>query len=176
MPLHTPIPELFKAASCDDPSVAGPAFRQILDRHVECHQHMPELIELLRSPNAAISDYAFRTLELIGEPTVLPLIQTFHRSNGRFRQLVMGLIAGAAKFEVYFPILEAELERGEQSCRIWAANCLGRCYRADASWPPRATDLLNRAVEILFSTRHEPEFWLQARMTLKQLGKIPSDT
>ncbi|MCA9131163.1 MAG: hypothetical protein KDB22_28965 [Planctomycetales bacterium] len=147
------IPDLLDAAQSPDLAVAGHACRELLNRPVDCQSHIDRLIDLLQNSNAAITDYAFRTLERIGQPAVDPLIATYVKSQGDFRRLLVGLIAGISRFDDYFPILKTEINDGETECRYWAANCLGRNYNDDVDWPPDAMKLLDDAVEILVSLK-----------------------
>ena len=174
--METPrsIPDLLDAAHSADLAVAGHACRELLSRPAECQNHIDRLIDLLQNSNAAIADYAFRTLERIGQPAVDPLIRTYGKSQGEFRRLLVGLIAGIARFDDYFPILQTEINDGEAECRYWAANCLGRSFNDDVDWPADAIELLDDAVEILVSLQNQPAHWTQARMTLKHLGKLPN--
>lgn len=173
--METPrsIPDLLDAANSADLAVAGNACRELLSRPTECQNHIDRVIDLLQNSNAAIADYAFRTLERIGQPAVDPLITTYGKSRGKFRRLLVGLISGIAQFDDYFPILKTEIIDGETECRYWAANCLGRSYNDGVDWPPEAIKLLDDAVEILVSLKNQPAHWAQARMTLKHLGKLP---
>ena len=166
------IPVLIAAAKSSDLAVAGIAFREILKRHPECHGFVEHLIELLGDSNAAISDYAFRTLERIGQPAVALLINEYHESNGKFRCLLMGLICEIAEYDTYFPLLKNEIENESGICQYWAANCLGRKFDDESNWPHVGMETLNRSINILLSLRNDPEHWVQARMTLKRLGRL----
>ena len=168
------IPDLLVLAGSPDMAVAGSACRELLQRSAECHDYIPRLIDLLEASSVVITDLAFRTLERIGQPAVDSLVDRFHQSDAEFRRLLLGLISGVSRFNDYFPILESEIENGELECRYWAANCLGRNFNADVDWPPDAIKLLDDAVQILLSLRNQPEYWAQARMTLKHLGKLPN--
>lgn len=174
--METPrsIPDLLDVACSADLAVAGNACHELLTRPAECQNHIDRVIDLLQNSNAAIADYAFRTLERIGQTAVDPLISTYRKSQGEFRRLLVGLISRIARFDDYFPILKAEIHAGETECRYWAANCLGRNYTDDVNWPPDANKLLNDAVELLVSLQNQPAHWAQARMTLKCLGKLPN--
>ena len=172
--METPrsIPDLFDAADSPDLALAGQACRELLNRHAECRYFIYRLIDLLQNSNATIADFAFRTLERIGQPAVDPLITIFGISQGEFRRLLMGLIAGIARFDDYFPLLKTEINDGEMECRYWAANCLGRNYNDSVDWSPDAMDVLDDADVILVSLQNLPEHWAQARMTLKHLGRL----
>ena len=173
--MNTPktILELLDAAESSDLAVAGRAGRELLNRHAECHDYMPRLLKLLQNSNAAMRDLAYRTIERIGPPAVSHLQTSSSESRGDFRRSLMSLITEVGHFDEYFPLLKSEIRDGEVENRNWAANCLGRKFNDDADWPTEALELLDEVVELLFSLRGQPEFWLQARMTLKHLGKLP---
>lgn len=168
------IPDLLDLATSADIVVAGSACRELLHRSTECNNHINGLIDLLDNSSVVIRDLAFRTIERIGQPAVDSLVERFDKSDGEFRRLLLWLISGISRFDVYFPILESEIHNGDLECRYWAANCLGRNYTADANWPPEAIKLLDDATQILVSLRNQPEHWAQARMTLKHLGRLPN--
>ncbi len=165
------IADLLVNAKSPNLGISGPASRELLSRHVECSDHVQALIELLQNPNAAISDYAFRTIERIGSETVAELLAAYEHAKEQFKLTLMGLIAGIADFGDYMPLLQNELRNGGMECRIWAANCIGRKYNPD--WPDDAIKSLDESVNILLSLQGDAEHWSQARITLRELGRLP---
>lgn len=176
--METPrtIPELLDAADSSDIVMAGCACRELLNRHAECHGDIPRLVELLQHRFAPVRDLAYRTIERIGDPAVGHLLTSFSESSGDLRRLLMGLISAVGRIDELIPLLASEIHNGQGENRIWAANCLGRKFDTDSEWPTEALELLDEAVELLFSLREQPDYWPQARMTLKHLGKIPRDS
>ena len=174
-----PIADVLDDAIHRDSSVSGPACREVLRRASECQAHLPILLIILEHPNAAISDCAFRTFEQIGDAATPILVDAFPASNGRFRSDLLSLLSLLGDFDYVFPILAGELLCDIDERRFWAANCLGRRHTPESGWTEQQSACLKYATDLLLSTRSVPQYrnyWLQARMTLKHLGVIPSET
>ena len=173
------IAELIALASSDDLASSGAACRQLLRRHDECRQHASQVIGLLQHGNFAIEDMAFRTVERIGEPASPALLNAMNGATGRFRSYLISLLPIVADFNTWFPILTAEFNGPDEAMRFHAANCIGRCYNPGTSWPDDAIATLDRCIEVLRTCRHSPatnQYWFQARMTLRHLGLLDSNT
>ncbi len=174
-----PITVVLDDAIHQDPSISGPACREVLRRTSECLPYLPLLLRNLEHPNAAISDCAFRSFERIGNPAIQILIDAFPSSNGRFRSDLVSLLSTLGDFDYVFPLLAGELQQDSDDRRFWAANCLGRLHDPECIWTEQQSECLMYATDLLLSTRSVPQYrkyWFQARMTLKHLGVIPSDT
>lgn len=179
MLLGKPIADLLDDAIHRDATVSGPACREVLRRASECQPYLAILLRNLEHPNAALSDCAFRTFEQIGHTAIPILIDAFPASNGRFRSDLLSLLSILGDFDDVFPLLAGELLCDNDERRFWAANCLGRRHTTESSWTEQQAACLKYATDLLLSTRSAPQYrkyWLQARMTLKHLGVIPSET
>jgi hypothetical protein len=170
------IADLIATSHNDDPLVAGPAAHEILRRSADCIPHIDAVVANLDYGNAAIEDFAFRTLERIGSPVAPAIVSRLENATGRLRMYLISLLPIVADFDTYFPLLERELNAADDDRRFHAANCLGRSYNDGQDWPPVAMETLRQAVDLLRTARREElrnQYWSQARMTLNHLGLIP---
>lgn len=167
------ITEVFRAAKSGDRFLAALAYRELLERHGECADYVPKLLQLLGDSNPARACIVFWTFVRIGQSTVPALIEALDHSCGDYRLRLISLIVRLGRFEDFLPVVKQEIEIGAEECRYWAANCLGLQYHEDSDWPDDAHALLDECMKILESLRNRPKYWAQARMTLSHLGQLP---
>lgn len=172
------IPELLEALASPDPGTAGLAGRELITRRDECTPFIEPLIDCLSLPNYANANFAWITIDRLGEKCTPRILTRFEQTTGDLRLVYLGLIASHIDLPTFLVLLPRELRRGDLASRFYAARCIIYRLYSEAGMDAVSSELIQESVELLKTSRTDPtrdEFWASARFALKHCGALSAD-